>query len=71
MTPEEAPIFAGDPELFAKHFEREVFQFSHRLAKKPLFELVGLARLVKAQAPEDLYYEARSVNDWTRLGRAL
>src|SRR5271166_3591096 len=54
-------IFDGDSELFAKNFEREVFGFTHRLEGNPLFEIERLARLIKAQQPHDLYYDAGDI----------
>jgi hypothetical protein len=68
-------IFDADAD-FHLHFNRASFQFQHRLAGHPLFELsrlLELARETSRTRPKDLYYDAGNVRvdqRWDQTPRA-
>ena len=69
-------VFDADPDAFRLHFNRASFQFQHRLAGHPLFELsrlLELARETSRTRPENLYYDARNIRvdqRWDQTPRA-
>jgi hypothetical protein len=69
-------VFDADPDAFRLHFNRASFQFQHRLAGHPLFELsrlLELARETSRTRPENLYYDAGNIRvdqRWDQTPRA-
>ena len=60
-----------DPQRFAEHFNRRHFEFRHRLAAHPLFQLprlLELAREMAAERPKDVYYDAGVTDIGSRWG---
>jgi hypothetical protein len=56
-----ARILDGEARLFRENFNRASFQFAHRLAGHPLFELPRLLELSKVLPNDDVYYDAGDV----------
>jgi hypothetical protein len=57
-------LFEVGRETFRLHFDRSSFEFQHRLADHPLFELPRLMKLAEKTAqtrPDDLYYDSGDV----------
>jgi hypothetical protein len=54
-------VLEGDVERFRENFNRASFEFSHRLADHPLFELPRLLELATSLPDPDVYYDAGDV----------
>ena len=54
-------LIEGEPALFRERYNRYSFEFAHRLAGHPLFELPRLIELAKSMPPGEIYGDAGNV----------
>src|SRR5262245_59403397 len=65
-------VMEGDTGVFREKFNRASFQFAHRLAEHPLFQLPRLLELATGLPDADVYYDAGDIRvdqRWDQIPR--